>query len=335
MKRTGLILTCIILFAISLYAAYAQGVNYIEINGPGGGHLAAPLDAELINLPFILGKFLYLFSGVLNFVTSIFGGSLIATIIIMALLVELITLYPAVNLQLKQKKIHLFHKKLVDRFHRGELTMSDSKRELDVLYSVNEQIHRRGAWLVLSQLLVFLLVFAGLALTAQVPSVLNGAFSSFNYAMFSSPVGISLPIIASLAYILHSLIKIHLKQKEDYLSMRQVYVAIAIAVLISGIVFYFASIFAVLLTVFFLTQITFATIRYIIVEDKSKEWGKHAQRELIKMLKSSKLHKNKIQYWSRKFNHLPIVRHLNFHLLEEAVSMTLAIVLVINGLMIV
>ncbi|MBU0705614.1 hypothetical protein KJ657_05420 [Patescibacteria group bacterium] len=333
MKRTGLILTCVILFAVSLYAAYMQGVNYVEVNGLAGWHLAASLNMGLTDMSSFWGGFLHTFSGFLNGLTSLLGGSLIAAVIVMALLVELITLYPSVNLQLKQKKIHLFHRKLVDRFRRGELTMSDSKRELDVLYSVNERIHARGAWLFAAQLFVFLLILLGFYLTAQVPSVLHGQFSSFNYALLSAPVGVDLPILASLAYLLHSLVKIHLKQQADYISQRQVYTAVTIAILGSILVFYFATMFAVLLTVFFLTQITFATMRYIIVEDNAREWGKYVQRELIKMLKTSRLHKNRMEHWSRKFNHLPLVRYLNFHLLEEAASMSLAIVLVLNGML--
>jgi len=332
-KRIGLILTCIILFAISLYAAYLQGINYVDVNGPAGGHLAAPLGTALTNLSPFWAKYLSVFAGLLDSLASIFFNSLVAAIVVLALIVELVTLYPAVNIQLKQKKIHLFHKKLVDRFHRGELTMSDSKRELDVLYSVNERIHRRGAWLFGSQLLVFVLVFIGLSLTAQIPSALWGSFSAFNFALLSEPIGISLPILASLAYLLHSLVKIHLKQKEDYISMKQVYTALGFTLMLTCLVFYFVSVLPVLLTVFFLTQITFATMRYIIVEDNAQEWGKYVQRELIKMLRTAKLHKNKMEHWSRKFNHLPLVRHLNFHLLEEAASMSLAIVMFVNGLM--
>ncbi len=334
MKRTGLILATVILFAISLYTAYVQGVSYVEINGISGAHLVAPLDLAN-NLPAFWTKYLMVFSGILNTLTNVFGGSLIAGVIVLALLVELITLYPSVNLQLKQKKIHIFHKKLVDRFHRGELAMSESKRELDVLYSVNERIHRRGALLFAAQLFVFLLVFAGLDITSEVPSVLWAAFSSFNFALLSGPTTASLPILASLAYLLHSLVKIYLKQQEDYISMKQTYTALGFAIVISGMVFYLASIFSVLVTVFFLTMITFTTMRYLIVEENSKEWGKYVQKDLIKMLRTSKLHKNKLEHWSRKFNHLPLVRHLNFHLMEEAVSMSLALVMVLNGLMLI
>lgn len=333
MKRTGLILTCIILFGISLYAAYVQGVSYVEVKGVAGGHLAAPLDTVFTGFSPFWAKYVSVFAGLLSGLTSIFFNSLVAAIVVLALIVELVTLYPAVNLQLKQKKIHLFHKKLVDRFHRGEISMSDSKRELDVLYSVNERIHRRGAWLVASQLVVFILVLVGLKLTAQAPSALMSSFSAFNFALLSGPSGISLPILAGLAYLLHSLVKIYLKQREDYIGMRQVYTALGLALVGAGVVFYFATIFAVVLTVFFLTQITFATMRYIIVEDNAKAWGKYVQQELIKMLRTAKLHKNKLEHWSRKFNHLPVMRNLNFHLLEEALSMSLALVMFLNGLM--
>ncbi|MBN2306617.1 hypothetical protein JXD20_01415 [Candidatus Peregrinibacteria bacterium] len=334
MKRIGVILTTVLLFAISLYVAFMQGVNYVDVNGPAGGHLAAVPAAGLENLSFFWSNFLHVFSVILNGFVQIFGGSLIAAIIVLALIVELMTLYPAVNLQLKQKKIHLFHKKLVDRFHRGELTMSDSKRELDVLYSVNERIHRRGAILFSSQLIVFLIVVIGLYLLSQAPLFLNGAFSSFNFALLSAPVGAFLPLLASLAFLLHSLTKIHLKQREDYIDARQVSTAVVFTLILTCMVYYFASTLAVLLTVYFLTQITFATMRYIIVENNSQEWCRYVQSELIKMLRTSKLHKNKIEHWSRKFHHLPIIRHFNFHFLEEAASMTLIIVLIANALLI-
>lgn len=332
MKRTGLIFTSLIIFAISLYAAYLQGVSYIEINGLAGGHLAAPFLVVEVLSPF-WEAYLNIFSFLLNGTANMFAGSLIAGVILLAFAVELIVLYPSVNLQLKQKKIHLFHKKLVDRFHRGELTMGESKRELDVLYSVNERMHRRGALLFASQLILFVLVLLGLRLVAGEPTVLWGAFSPFNIALFDKPIGVGLPILAGMAYLLHSLVKIHLKQREDYIGMKQVYTALTFAFVTSALVFYFAAIFPVLLTVYFLTQITFATLRYIFVEERAKDWGKYVQRDLIHLLKTSKLHKNRLEHLSRKFNHLPLVRHLNFHLLEEALSMSLAVVLVFNGIL--
>lgn len=332
MKRIGLISTTIILFAVSLYAAYVQGSSYAEAGAFAGGHLAAPVMDPVGPVGNFANAYLDLFSGLMSKLTGVLGGSLMASVIVLALLVELVTLYSAVNLQLKQKKIHLFHKKLVDRFHKGELTMSKTKRELDVLYSVNERIHRRGALLFGFQLVVFLFVMWGLSMTAQFQTLLHGAFSSFNFSLLSRPTDAALPIVAGLAYMLHALVKIQLKQREDYISQKQVYTALGFGIIASALVFYFASIFAVLLTVYFLTQITFATMRYLIVEDNAQAWGKYAQRDLIHMLRTSKLHKNKVEHWSRKFNHLPLVRNLNFHLLEEALSMSLAIVLALNGM---
>ena len=333
MKRFGLILTVIFLFVISPYVAFMHGVSYVKLSGPVGGYTTVPAADSLVSTSHFWGKFAQIFSTILTGFSGIFSGSLIAAIIALALVVEMMTLYPAVNLQLKQKKIHLFHKKLVDRFHRGELTMSASKRELDVLYSVNERIHRRGALLFTSQILVFLVVFAGFTLMSQAPVFLSSTFNSFNFSLISAPVGYTLPLLASLAYLLHSLVRIYFKQREDYIDARQVYFAVAVALLFSVMIYYFASTLAVLLTVFFIAQITFATMRYLIVEDNSREWGKYVQKELIRMLRTAKLHKNRVERWSRIFNHLPVVRYLNAHLLEEALSMSLAIVLVANALM--
>ena len=332
MKRIGLVFTTVILFAISLYVAYQQGVSYADGTSTLGTHLAAPLELSVIGLVGLKASFLNIFADVLNALTSAFGGSLLSALIILALLVELVTLYPAVNIQLKLKKIHLFHKKLVDRFHRGELTMTKTKHELDVLYSVNERIHRRGALLVGFQLFVFVLVLGGLQLTALNPSVLTGNFSVFNFALLAKPVSFSMPLVASMAYLLHALVKIHVRQREDYISMTQIIGALALALAASVVVFYFTASFAVLLSVYFLTQITFATMRYIVVEENAKVWGKQAQKDLIHLLRTSNLHKNKVEHLSRKFNHLPIVRNLNFHLLEEAVSMSLALFIAINAM---
>lgn len=332
MKRIGLIFTTIILFAVSLYAAYVQGSSYAVSGGLAGGHLAAPVMDPIGPTTQFAQSYLEFFSRLMGNLTTIFAGSLIAAVIALALLVEFITLYPAVNIQLKQKKIHLFHKKLVDRFHKGELTMSKTKRELDVLYSVNERIHARGALLISFQLVIFLFVMWGLKMVVQYQTLLGGSFSSFNFALLSRPADASLPILAGLAYMLHSLVKISLKQREDYIGEKQVYTALGFGIGASALVFYFASVFPMLLTVYFLTQITFATMRYLIVEEKAASWGKFVQRQLIHMLRTSKLHKNKVEHLSRKFNHMPLVRHLNFHLLEEALSMSLAIVLVLNAM---
>lgn len=328
MKRIGLLSTTVILFAVSLYAAYLQGTWYAFSSGLSGTGVAAGPN---VRLSFFWSVLMSVFSPILNGLTALFGGSVLAGMIVLALIVELVTLFPAVSVQLIQKQIHLFHKKLVNRFACGELSVSSTKHELDILYSVNERMHRRGAWLIGSQVLIFLLVFAGLYFTTQIPSAMPGTFETFKFAMMSRPVDFSLPLLAGLAYLLHSLVKISLKQREDYIDSRQVYAALGIAVVASGLVFYFAGAFPVLLTVYFLTQITFATMRYILVEENAQAWGRAARHQLIHLLRTSELHKNKLERVSRKFNHLPVIRHLNFHLLEEAMSMSLVLFILLSA----
>jgi len=334
-KRFGLIFSTVVLFALSLYLAYEQGASSGSLQGFIGGHLAAPSGlAQSLNA--FESQLLNVFGGLVSSLTSLFGGSLMAAVVVLALLVELVLLYPAVNIQLKQKKIHLFHKKLVDRFLSGDLSLSESNRELDVLYSVNESIHRRGGLLVVTQLIVFVLVLMGLNLLSQNPAMLTGgSFDSFNVALLAKPILAALPVLVGLAYFLHSLIKIHLKQREDYISPMQIMMATFFALVASAVVFFFAGTFATLLSVYFLTQVTFATMRYVIVEENAKAWGKQAQKDLIKLLHSAKRHKNKVEQLSRRFNHHPMVRSINFHLLEEALSMSLALVITLNGFLII
>lgn len=331
MKRAGLVFSTLILFAISLYAAYVQGSFYATMEEVSGTHLA-PAEGAIQTLSGFGASFAGIFANIINALSSPFGGNVFVAIILLALIVELITLYPSVNIQLKQKKIHLFHKKLVDRFNSGELSYSKSQHELNVLYSVNERIHTRGAWLVVFQLVLFVLVLWGLSLAVKDPSLLTGTFSSFNFALMNKPVEIYLPLLAGLAYMLHSLIKIHLKQKEDYISPKQIAWALSFALVSSALVFYFSTVFPVLISAYFVTLITFSTMRYLIVEENQKAWGKYTQKELIKMLRTSRLHKTKFEKLSRKFNHLPIVRHINLHLLEEAASMSLALFLFMSSM---
>ncbi len=335
MKRIGLILSTVLLLAVTLYVAYQQGAGYSDASTVMGLNLISPFEDGSIGLIGFQSALFGSFSAIINSLTAVFGGSLVTAIIVLALIIEFITLYPAVNIQLMQKKIHMFHKKLVDRFHSGELSMSKTKRELDVLYSVNERIHSRGAWLISFQLVIFVLVLMGLQLLALQPSVLAGSFNSFNFSLLTTPVNSAIPVLTGLSYLLYALIRIHIKQSEDYISMKQVSIALAFAVLASTVVFVFSSQFAVLLSVYFLTQITFASTRYLIVEGNSREWGKFAQRDLIKQLRTSRIHKSKLEHVSRKFNHSFIVRNLNLHLLGEAMSMSLAIVIALNALVLV
>lgn len=327
MKQKGLFLATGLLFILGVSLAYQQGywfenmalsadTQWTFLQGGvsvGGGVMSA----------FGQG-FIQFFEGV----SALLGHNVLLAIIAIALLAELITLYSSVNIQLKQKKIHLFHKKLVDRFRSGELGMSDSKRELDVLYSVNERIHARGGVLVLFQFIVFLAVILGLGLLTHSPQLMNAA--NVDIPLFARPASVFLPVLVGLAYLLHSLIKIQVKQREDYISSHQTKAAILFALVGSTVVFFFSSSFAVLLSVYLITQISFSTFRYLIVESKAKAWGKLAQRELIAMLKASKKHKNRVEHLSRKFHHMTFARHLNFHLLEEAASMSFAFVLVLT-----
>ena len=120
------------------------------------------------------------------------------------------------------------------------------------------------------------------------------------------------------------------KEKEDYISSSQSLVAIFIAVFTSTMVYWFSSSFAVLLTIYLVTLLSFSVIRYILVEQHAKEWGRNAKQQLVNMLQNAEGHRNDFEYFSRVWNHLPIVRHINFHLLEEALSMTIGLMLALN-----
>lgn len=332
MKRKGLIFSTVFLFALSLCLAYLQAnsLSGSSLSLAGKANLLPAVQAGYSELSGMALSFAKGFAYFLNALSSVFSGSMLAALIVLGLVVEMATLYPAVNIQLKQKKIHLFHKKLIDRFHSGELSMGKAKRELDVLYSVNERIHARGAVLVSFQVIAFVAVFAGLYMLSLEPALLSGSFSAFSHALLAQPFSAVIPALVGMAYMLHSLIKISLKQKEDYISQRQVLVALGIALVLSIAIFSLAGSAPVLVSVYFLTQITFATMRYLIVDENAKAWGKLAQRDLIKLLRTSAVHKNKIQHASRKFNHFAFARHFNFHLLEEALSMSLVLVMTIS-----
>ena len=218
----------------------------------------------------------------------------------------------------------------MNKFNSGDLAYSDTKQELHKLYAVNEKIHSRGAILVVLQIALFFMVLWGLNLIVHAPSVLRGSWSIFNLNILSEPVSFVVPFLASLIYFLHSLIKIYFKEKEDYISSEQTLFSITFAIFASAVVYWFASIFAITLTIYFATLMTFSTIRYIVVEQKARKWGKLAQKELIQDLQKTKLHKNKFEYISRKWNHIPVIRYMNFHLLEEAVSMSLGLLIALN-----
>lgn len=325
-----LILTTLALFASSVYLAFMQGSISISAQQNYLMHLAAPTEISPIVYTGFKAVLANFSATVLNGLMSVFTNNILISIMVLAFIVELVLLYPSVRIQLKQKKIHLFHKKLVDRFNSGELTYSDTQHELKLLYAVNEELHSRGAIYVTIQIALFVLTFWGLNLLVSVPSLLHGSWNVFNFSLLSKPMNFLIPLIAGLLYLLHSLIKIYYKEKEDYISSTQVSVAIIFSILGSALVYWFATIFSVALTIYFVTLITVATIRYIEVERHAKSWGKLAQKELIELLRTVQPHKYRFQYLSRKWNHLPIVRHMNFHLLEEALSMSLGLIIALN-----
>lgn len=330
MKKFGIIFTTLALFALSIYLAFTQGsVGFVESQGQFT-HFAAPTQISPLVYTGIRAEMANIFANVMNGITSVFGNNILISIIILALIVELVLLYPSVRIQLKQKKIHLFHKKLVDRFNRGEIKLSETQRELDIIYSVNEKIHFRGTFFVIIQMIVFFTVLWGLNLLIKVPYLINGSWNILNFSLLNSPDHYMIPLVASLLYFIHSLTKIYYKEKEDYISSSQTLVAILVAVIGATIVYWFASVFAIALTLYVITLITFSTVRYIIVEQHAKQWGKLAQKELMEILQIAEPHKDKFQYISRKWNHIPVVRNINFHLLEEALSMSLGLLLALS-----
>jgi len=328
MKRFGLILTTLTLFILSVYLAFTQGSASLS-TPPVEGTLHAVAASPLVYTGFkaVVSKW---FLAVMNSLLMLTGKSILLSIILLALLVELVLLYPSFRIQLKQKKIHLFHKKLVDRFGKGELSVSETEDELHKLYDVNEKIHHRGATMVLIQVALFFFTFWGLNLMVKAPGLLAGSWSILNFSLLNAPATYALPLIASLLYFAHACVKIYFKQKEDYISSAQVSIAALFAVIGAIVVYVFAGMFAMALTVYFVTLIAFATVRYIVVEQHARKWGQFAQRELMHMLREAGPHKNRFQYFSRLWNHIPIVRHINFNLLEEGLSMTLGLLLALS-----
>ena len=330
MKKFGLILTTLGLFALSVYLAFVQGSSSLASQR---SELGAFLSGQSANPLFgggVKGFVATVFSWVMNALLNVSGHSVLWAIVLLASAVELVLLYPSVSIQLKQKKIHLFHKKVVDRFTRGELSVSATHGELDKVYEVNERIHRRGALLVVSQVAVFFLTFWGLSLMVRVPGALSGSWSISNFSLLTAPETFLVPLLASLVWFFHAMVRMYYKDREDYISPAQNILAFLFAVLGATVVYTFSGLFSVALTVYFVTLVTFATLRVIVVEQHAQQWGRLAQQQMLQMLRESKPHQNRFEYWSRKWNHLPVVRHLNFALLEEAISMTLGLLLALS-----
>lgn len=329
MKKFGLILTTLGLFALSVYLAFTQGnLPFVEQQNELSA-LTAVQASPLIYTGFraMVAKF---FIVVFNSLLQLTGKSVLMSIVGLALLVELVLLYPSVRIQLKQKKIHLFHKKLVDRFKRGELSVSKTEDELHKLYNVNERIHRRGATMVVIQVLLLFFTFWGLNLMVKAPNLLSGSWNILNFSLLSKPGTFLFPFIASAIYFVHAMVKVYFKEKEDYISSAQSTLSVVLALFGAVLVYVFAGAFATALTLYFVTLVTFATVRYIVIEQHAKAWGKFAQKELIQMLREAEPHKDRFEYLSRTWNHIPIIRHINFNLLEEALSMTLGLILALT-----
>jgi membrane protein insertase Oxa1/YidC/SpoIIIJ len=329
-RKKWIILLTFGLFAFSVYLAATQGTTSFLKNAEASAGIIMPASLSSVVYTGFRAEVALFFVKIFEVLMNFTGRDLILAIVLLALLVELVLLYPSVRIQLKQKKIHLFHKKLVDKFHRGELKYSQAQEEMHKLFSVNESMHHRGAVFVLIQATLFFFMFWGLNLMVNAPNLLEGYFSILNFNALSKPESAFLPILAALIYFLHALVKIYYKEREDYISPTQTMVAIIIALIAANIIFIAAGTFALALSLYFVTLITFSTLRYIMVEQNSVAWGKLAQKELIEMLRNAEPHHDRFEYFSRKWNHLPVVRTINFHLLEEAVSMTLGLVLALN-----
>ena len=293
-------------------------------------HMSASTAISPVLYTGFQGAFVGIFARFMNFLAHLFSNNLLVAVMVLAVIVELLLLLPAIHIQLKQKKIHLFHKKLVDRFNRGELSLSDTRHEMNILYAVNEKIHAHGAAFVVIQITVFLGVLWSLNLLAHAPYLLRGAQNILNFTLLNHPANFAIPLIAGAFYFFHSLVRVYCKQKEDYISSTQSLVSLSFAIFSSALVYWASTVLPVLLTVYFVTLITVSTLRYIVVEQNAKSWGKLAQRQLIEMLRNVEVHENRFQYLSRKWNHLPVVRYINFHLLEEALSMSLGLMLAFN-----
>ena len=327
-KKIGLIVLTLILFSLSIYMAFLQGNFTGELSALPQSILKSP---DLVVYTGFKAEVAKIFAVIFNSIMKITGGSVLLSMIILALSVELILLYPSVLIQFKQKKIHLFHKKLVDKFNKGDLSISKTKQELHKIYDVNHKIHNRGAILVVMQIVLFFFTFWGLNLMVKMPDALYGSWNILNFSLLSKNSSIFIPIFAGALCFLHSMIKMYFRKKEDYISHVQVAISMLFALIGASVVYLFSSIFVVALSVYFVTLITFSTIRYVIVEEYTISWrNDFIQKELIQMLRAAKPHKNRFQYFSRLWSHLPVVRHINFNLLEEALSMTLGLLVAIS-----
>lgn len=326
-KHIPLVTLILGLFILGMILMANQGLG-LSASESNLGLVATTLEAPNGHLKVSFGLFADFFYGILAFTNqNLFWG-----VLILALLVELVLLYPSAAIELKQKKIHLFHKKLVDQFRSGKLSLSKSKQELDVLYAVNEKLHRRGALLFTIQLVVFLWALLNLVrLTFHLPENW-AALSQFDVMLLNFPQSFLIPIVVALGYFFHAIIKIYFKQKEDYIDPWQSRLSFFMSIVISALVFAFASIMPTVLSVYLLTLFTFSTLRYLWVQHHAKGWKKVAHRELVHMLIHTPAHKKGFSKWRVKLNHSAFMRHFNLHMLTEAASMSLVLGLVVIAL---
>ena len=333
MKNIKPAISVAFLFILSLYLGTLQG-NSDALIDASSMHFSASAALSPMVYTGVAAFLANLFSGVFNAILPFLSGDVLTAIVVLALMTELVLLYPSVRLQIQQKTLHLFHRKLADRFQNGELKVTKAKRELEQLYAANETLHARGALLVVLQILVVIAAFFGINLLVKAPYLLTGAsWSVSNVALLSPLQGYSLPLVAALLYLLHSLVKINIKQKQDYLGSAQLRLALLFSVLISEMVFAFASIAPSALVLFMASFIAFSTLRFIAVEAVTHpKILKKAHADLVKKLRASKPASNFVTQISHRFNHLPVFRYLNLHLFEEALSMSLLCLLVLNVL---
>ena len=229
-------------FLLITSLAYFQAGIGSPVQAPAT-HMAASSAISPVLYTGFQGAFVGGFARFMNFLAHLFSNNLLVAVMVLAVIVELLLLLPAIHIQLKQKKIHLFHKKLVDRFNRGELSLSDTRHEMNILYAVNEKIHAHGAVFVVIQVAVFLGVLWSLNLLTHVPYLLQGAQNILNFTLLNSPADFAIPLIAGAFYFFHSLIRIYCKQKEDYISSTQSLFSLFFALFSSAVVYWASSIF--------------------------------------------------------------------------------------------
>lgn len=311
-----IIITLAFLFLLGVYIAFMQGFSNEGLEG---------LSMSGIVYVGMKAKIAIIFSNIFVLFMFLTNNNPIFAIIIMAFTVELILLYPNVIIQLKQRKIHLFHKKLLDKFNSGELKASDTNKDLYKLYAVNEKIHHKGALMVLSQIIIFFFTFWGLNLITHSKVLLS---QPIIYLSHSATV--SLALLASFMWFFHSVLKIYYKNKEDYINPSQVIFALITTIITSMLVYVFANIFSIGILLYFMSLILFSSLKYILIFENIKSWYSYTKRDLIKDMNKINEDIDRFKFFSNLWNKIPVVRAINFNLLEEGLSMMLGLLLVLS-----